>query len=110
LAREIGEELGADLLLGAHLDRYRFEVVPGRFVWISTYVGYLKDDRLLRISAEHQRLGRFGPQALPARLPVGYRQSIASALEFGPKAPSAAEDTDRAHRLEPPPAGRSPKQ
>jgi len=108
LAREIAEELGAEVVLGAHLDRYRFEVVPGRFVWISAYVGYLKDDGPLRISAEHRRLGRFGPKALPARLPAGYCQSIASALEFLPRVPRAAVDTDRAQSLEPPPAERSP--
>jgi 8-oxo-dGTP pyrophosphatase MutT (NUDIX family) len=108
LAREIAEELGAEVVLGVHLDRYRFEVVPGRFVWISTYVGYLEDVGRLRISAEHRRFGRFGPQALPARLPAGYCQSIASALEFGPKAPGWAVDADCAQRLKAPPLGRSP--
>jgi 8-oxo-dGTP pyrophosphatase MutT (NUDIX family) len=78
LAREIREELCLDVAVGAPLDSYLFEVIPGKHVFIATYACTLQGAFNASISHEHKRLGLFRPDALPGRLPPGYRASIAA--------------------------------
>jgi len=78
LAREIWEELNLDVSVGAPLDSYLFEFLPGRHVYIVTYICELEGAYRPVISDEHKRLGAFPPDALPERLPAGYRASIAA--------------------------------
>src|SRR5688572_2329282 len=77
LAREIEEELGVRVSVGAALDSYLFEVVPGKQVFIVTYVCTLEGGFAPVLSHEHQEVGLFAPDALPPELPDGYRRSIA---------------------------------
>ncbi|HZV65257.1 MAG TPA: NUDIX domain-containing protein [Telluria sp.] len=78
LAREIAEELGLSVTVGAPLDTYLFEVIPGKRVFIATYACTLLGAYAPAISDEHTRVGLFAPDALPANLPDGYRESIAA--------------------------------
>jgi len=78
LAREIREELSLEVAVGAPLDSYLFEVIPGKHVFIATYACTLQGAFNAAISHEHKRLGLFAPDALPERLPSGYRASIAA--------------------------------
>jgi 8-oxo-dGTP pyrophosphatase MutT (NUDIX family) len=80
LAREIAEELNLQVVVGAPLDTYLFEVVPGKRVFIATYRCTLSGPFAPTVSHEHKRLGLFAPDALPDNLPLGYRVSIATAL------------------------------
>lgn len=76
LAREIDEELGLQVVVGAPLDSYLFEVIPGKRVFIVTYACTLAGAYAPVISHEHIRIGLFAPAQLPANLPSGYRASI----------------------------------
>ena len=78
LAREIDEELGLKVLVGAPLDSYLFEVIPGKHVFIVTYACTLIGAYAPVISHEHTHVALFSPAALPERLPQGYRDSIAA--------------------------------
>ncbi|MYN02277.1 NUDIX domain-containing protein [Pseudoduganella sp. DS3] len=82
LAREVAEELGLLVRVGAPLDSYLFEVVPGKCVFIVTYACRLEGDFKPALSEEHRAVGLFAPDALPERLPQGYRASIAAALRM----------------------------
>jgi ADP-ribose pyrophosphatase YjhB (NUDIX family) len=80
LVREFAEELGADIVVGPILDCWNYEVLPGRHVTIVTYAVARTERCALRISDEHQRLGRFALNALDTLpLPEGYRRSIRAA-------------------------------
>jgi len=79
LAREIREELNLQVSVGAPLDTYLFEVIPGRHVFIATYRCVLTGPYAPVVSHEHKRLGTFPPHALPGNLPEGYRRSITAA-------------------------------
>lgn len=81
LAREIDEELGLKVAVGAPLDSYLFEVVPGKRVFIVTYACELVGLYAPAISHEHTEIGLFMPDALPDNLPRGYRDSIAAWCE-----------------------------
>lgn len=81
LAREIAEELNVEVKVGAPLDTYLFEVVPGKHVFIATYDCTLVGAFEPALSHEHKRLGLFAPDALPANLPEGYRASIAAVCD-----------------------------
>lgn len=81
LQREIAEELGLQVQVGTLLDTYLFEVVPGKHVFIATYVCSLIGAFEPTLSHEHKRLGLFAADALPGNLPVGYRTSIEAALK-----------------------------
>jgi len=76
LAREILEELDLQVSIGAPLDTYLFEVIPGRHVFIATYQCTLTGPYAPVVSHEHKRLDTFPPYALPVNLPDGYRRSI----------------------------------
>ncbi|MCE3261264.1 MAG: hypothetical protein K0R43_343 [Pseudoduganella sp.] len=102
LAREIEEELGVTVAVGAALDSYLFEVVPGKSVFIVTYACMLAGGFVPVLSHEHQEVGLFAPDALPARLPQGYRASIAAWAAAEPVstlAPDPKVDTGSAGRL-----------
>ena len=76
LSREIREELNLDVQVGRPVDTYLFEVIPGRYVFIATYVCNLIGAFSPSLSHEHKKLGLFAPDALPNNLPDGYRRSI----------------------------------
>jgi len=78
LAREVEEELGMRVSVGAPLDSYLFEVVPGRQVFIVTYACRLDGGFVPVLSHEHKEVGLFAADALPDNLPEGYRASIAA--------------------------------
>lgn len=78
LAREVAEELGVRINVGAPLDSYLFEVVPGKPVFIVTYACKLAGDFVPVLSHEHKEVGLFAADALPEGLPHGYRASIAA--------------------------------
>ena len=80
LVREISEELGISAKVGAILDSYVFEVIPGREVFIVTYACSITGELTPKVSHEHVDWALFKPDALPANLPAGYRRSIAKAL------------------------------
>jgi 8-oxo-dGTP pyrophosphatase MutT (NUDIX family) len=100
LAREIREELNLDVAVGTPLDSYLFEVMPGKHVFIATYACTLRGAFNAAISHEHKRLGLFHPEALPERLPAGYRASIA-AWHAGAVAAAAGASALRAERSAP---------
>ncbi len=84
LAREIMEELGARVQVEAILDAWLYEVLPGRSVFIVSYLCTLTAPADWRISDEHRalRLCRLVEiEDLP--LPAGYRRSIRLALARG---------------------------
>lgn len=76
VARECAEELALPVRVGALLDSYLCEVVPGKHVFIVTYGCTLAAEFAPRISAEHRRIGLFPAGALPDNLPPGYHASI----------------------------------
>jgi 8-oxo-dGTP pyrophosphatase MutT (NUDIX family) len=76
LAREIREELNIEVEVGAPIDSYLFEVVPGKRVFIATYRCALAGSFSPSISHEHKRLGLYPLGSLPTNLPTGYRASI----------------------------------
>jgi 8-oxo-dGTP pyrophosphatase MutT (NUDIX family)/GNAT superfamily N-acetyltransferase len=79
LAREIAEELGAEVAVETILDSWLYRVRPEREVVIVTYGVRRTDREALRASAEHRRLGRFALGELDSlALPEGYRRSIRS--------------------------------
>ncbi|MGW8391807.1 DinB family protein [Pseudoduganella sp. HUAS MS19] len=85
LAREVWEELGVRVDVGAPLDSYLFEVVPGKKVFVVTYGCTLQGGFVPVLSHEHKEVGLFARDALPAGLPEGYRASIVATLGADPK-------------------------
>jgi len=83
LAREVEEELGVRVSVGAPLDSYLFEVVPGKQVFIVTYACKLDGGFVPVLSHEHKEVGLFAADALPDELPEGYRGSIAAWVAAG---------------------------
>src|SRR4030095_2358974 len=79
LAREIEEESGIAERADKPIDSYLFEVIPGRHVFIVTYLCSSDGSFVPRVSHEHKQVGIFSPEDLPANLPLGYRRSIESA-------------------------------
>ena len=77
LAREVAEELGAEVAIGTILDSWVYEVVPQREVLIVTYGLRCSDQRAMRVSGEHRRFGLFALSELDGLpMPDGYRLSI----------------------------------
>jgi 8-oxo-dGTP pyrophosphatase MutT (NUDIX family) len=76
LAREIAEELCLRVDVGAPLDAYLFEVIPGKRVFVCTYRCALVGEFTPTISHEHNAIGLFRADALPLNLPPGYRASV----------------------------------
>lgn len=80
LIREIDEELGIAAEVGAILDSYVYEVIPGRHVFIVTYECVIVGAFSPSISHEHSAWGVYSRDALPANLSPGYRRSIEAAF------------------------------
>lgn len=78
LAREVEQELGVSIAVGAPLDSYLLEVMPGRTVFVVTYACLLVGRYLPAQGDGHQEVGLFAADGLPERLPAGYRASIAA--------------------------------
>ncbi|NUU02594.1 NUDIX hydrolase [Herbaspirillum robiniae] len=76
LAREIDEELNLQVEVGALVDAWMFEVIPGKRVFIVAYRCTLAGVFTPQVSHEHKRVGLFAPEALPENLPEGYRLAI----------------------------------
>ncbi len=77
LVREVAEELGVTVIVEQILDSWVYEVLPGREVLIVTYGVRRVDQREMRVSDEHRRLGLFALDELQ-QLPMaeGYRRSV----------------------------------
>lgn len=80
VAREFEEELGVKVEAISLIDTYLFEVIPGKHVFIVTYACKLMGSYRPVVSHEHDRIESFRPDALPTKLPVGYRRSIEASL------------------------------
>jgi 8-oxo-dGTP pyrophosphatase MutT (NUDIX family) len=85
LSREFAEELGVKVAVADPIDSYRFEVIPGKHVFIVTYGCELAGEFAPRLSDEHtehclwpvERLGEIN-------LPHGYRRSVQKWAEGRP--------------------------
>ena len=92
LKREVREEAGLVVEVGAPLDEHLFEVLPGRFVRIVAYVCSLVGGRYVVLSHEHLET-RWVPVAdlgetIDGRpLPKGYLAAIRQAIDQ-PRSPS----------------------
>ncbi|MDB6061762.1 MAG: hydrolase [Verrucomicrobiaceae bacterium] len=76
LAREIREELAIEATAVSPIDTYLFEVIPGKHVFIATYLCELIGGFQPVFSDEHKCFGLFALDKLPENLPEGYRRSI----------------------------------
>jgi 8-oxo-dGTP diphosphatase len=92
LAREVREETGLDVGVGALLDEHLFEVQPKRFVRSGAYACALSGSTETTLSHEHLEV-RWVPLAELAetiagrRLPAGYLGAIRQAIDQ-PRSPS----------------------
>jgi ADP-ribose pyrophosphatase YjhB (NUDIX family) len=80
LAREIEEELGVSAKVGQPIDSYLFEVIPGRHVFIVTYLCSVDGAFVPRLSHEHNQVGTFSTADLPSNIPPGYVRSIQATM------------------------------
>ena len=79
LAREFAEELSVQVQALDIIDRYLFEVIPGRNVFIVTYGCRLRGEFKPVLSAEHTAFGLHAVADLGRiPLPSGYARSIRS--------------------------------
>jgi 8-oxo-dGTP pyrophosphatase MutT (NUDIX family) len=77
LVREFAEELCVGVRVGAPIDSYLFEVIPGRRVFIVTYGCSLVGDFRPKVSDEHTEHCLWPVERLSElKLPAGYRNSI----------------------------------
>lgn len=77
LVREFAEELSVTVRVGARIDSYLFEVIPGRHVFIVTYGCSLVGGFEPKISHEHTEHCLWPVERLSdLNLPAGYRTSI----------------------------------
>ena len=86
LGREVREEAGLVVEVGAALDEHLFEVLPGRFVRIIAYVCRLVGPRDVMLSHEHLDtrwipLADLGETIDGHPLPVGYLGAIRQAID-----------------------------
>jgi 8-oxo-dGTP diphosphatase len=89
LIREVREETGLAVEVGAALDEHMFEVLPTRFVRIVAYVCRLTGGADVRLSNEHLEkrwlpLVELAEQVSGHRLPVGYLRLIRSCASIPP--------------------------
>ena len=85
LKREVGEEAGLDVEIGAALDEHLFEVLPGRFVRIVPFVCRLNGQGNVVLSHEHREmrwvpLVELGEMVARYKLPEGYLGAIRQAI------------------------------
>ena len=77
LVREVREELGIVVAVEAILDCWRYEIAGKGEVVIVTYGCRPETGAKVRISAEHQALGKFGVEEVDSlTMPEGYKRSI----------------------------------
>ena len=77
LVREFAEELSVSVRVGAPIDSYLFEVIPGRHVFIVTYGCSLVGDFQPVVSDEHTEHCLWPVERLSElKLSAGYRNSI----------------------------------
>ena len=86
LAREVREETGLDVGVGALLDEHLFEVLPQRFVRIVAYACELSGPTEATLSHEHLDvrwvpLAELGECIDGRRLPAGYLGAIRQAID-----------------------------
>ena len=84
LVREVGEETGLAVEVGALVDEHLFEVLPQRFVRIVAYVCTLQTEGTIALSHEHQEaswveLTALGERVAGRSLPKGYLGAIRQA-------------------------------
>jgi 8-oxo-dGTP pyrophosphatase MutT (NUDIX family) len=92
LEREIREETGLEIEVGALVDEHPFEVLPGRVVQIVAYACTLRSPSTVALSYEHVDmrwvpLAELGETIAGRRLPGGYLGAIRQAMSQ-PPAPS----------------------
>ncbi|WP_300785022.1 NUDIX domain-containing protein [Enhydrobacter sp.] len=92
LGREVREETGLDVEVGALVGRHRFEVLPRRFVQIVAYACTLAGASAVMLSCEHVEmcwvpLAELGETIAGRRLPAGYLGAIRQAMSQ-PRGPS----------------------
>lgn len=97
LVREVREEAGLEVEVGAFLDEHLFEVLPQRFVRIVAYACRLDGAAAMPVALSHEHLDlRWVPLADLGetidgyRLPVGYLGAIRQAIAH-PLSPSDRE-------------------
>jgi 8-oxo-dGTP pyrophosphatase MutT (NUDIX family) len=93
LVREVREEAGLVVEVGAALDGYLFEVLPARFVRILPFVCRLIGGSDVVLSPEHLAtrwlpLAELGERIHGHPLPIGYLGAIRQAIDQ-PRSPSA---------------------
>ena len=93
LTREVREEAGLVVEVGAALDEHLFEVLPGRFVRILPFVCRLAGASDVVLSHEHLEtrwlpLAELGERIHGHPLPAGYLGAIRQAIDH-PRSPSA---------------------
>ncbi len=95
LRREVREEAGLDVEVGAALEGHLFEVLPGRFVRIEAFACVLAGPRDVTLSHEHEDvrwvpLSDLGETIDGHSLPVGYLGAIRQVIDQ-PRSPSDRE-------------------
>ena len=85
LKREVREETGLEVEVGAALGEHVFEVLPGRFVRIRSFACEMERASEVTISHEHLEmrwlpLAELGEVIAGHRLPVGYLGAIRQAI------------------------------
>jgi 8-oxo-dGTP pyrophosphatase MutT (NUDIX family) len=93
LKREVGEETGLEVEVGALLDEHLFEVLPQRFVMIVAYACELRGRAEATLSHEHLDvrwlpLAQLGETIAGRKLPAGYLGAIRQAIDQ-PRSPTA---------------------
>ncbi|TAJ96228.1 MAG: NUDIX hydrolase [Reyranella sp.] len=84
LVREVREETGLAVEVGALVDEHLFEVLPQRFVRIVAYVCRLQTEGAIALSHEHHEaswvdLAALGERTAGRPLPAGYLGAIRQA-------------------------------
>ena len=88
LRREVREETGLEVEVGAAIDGHLFEVLPGRFVRIVPFACRLAGGSAVVLSHEHletrwQPVGELGETIADRRLPPGYLAAIRQSVTMG---------------------------
>ena len=86
LVREVREEAGLTVEVGAALNDYQFEVLPGRFVRILAFICRLSGSSDVVVSHEHVEtrwlpLAELGERIHGHPLPSGYLAAIRQAMD-----------------------------
>jgi 8-oxo-dGTP pyrophosphatase MutT (NUDIX family) len=93
LQREVREETGLEVEVGAAIDGHLFEVLPGRFVRILPFACRLAGKNDVVLSHEHletrwQPLGELAEIVAGRRLPSGYLAAIRQSMIIGSRSSS----------------------